>query len=156
MMDRTNSQSNPKNTERSVSGKNIPWKIIRDYAFILAGSLVQALAMRLFLVPGLLVSGGISGAAQLINHYTNWPIGVMVLIGNAPLFILGWRYLGKTLCVQNCICNSDVLCNDRWISLLYSASRNDQRPGAELIVWRFDAWGRVGIGVSGAGHERRE
>ena len=93
-MDRTNSQSNPKNTERSVSGKNIPWKIIRDYAFILAGSLVQALAMRLFLVPGLLVSGGISGAAQLINHYTNWPIGVMVLIGNAPLFILGWRYLG--------------------------------------------------------------
>ncbi len=114
---------------------------MRDYAFILAGSLVQALAMRLFLVPGLLVSGGISGASQLINHYTNWPIGLMVLIGNAPLFILGWRYLGgKTLCIQDGICDRDILCYDGWISLLYSTSGNDQRPGAELIVWRFDAW----------------
>ena len=50
--------------------------------------------MRLFLIPGLMVSGGISGAAQIINFYTNWPIGVMVLIGNTPLLVLGWRYLG--------------------------------------------------------------
>ena len=38
--------------------------------------------------------GGISGGAQIINHFTNWPIGLMVFIGNAPLFLLGWRYLG--------------------------------------------------------------
>jgi len=50
--------------------------------------------MRLFLIPGLLVSGGISGAAQIINFFTHWPIGVMVLLGNAPLLLLGWRYLG--------------------------------------------------------------
>jgi uncharacterized membrane-anchored protein YitT (DUF2179 family) len=30
----------------------------------------------------------------LINHFTGWPIGLMVLIGNIPLFILGWRFLG--------------------------------------------------------------
>ncbi len=50
--------------------------------------------MRLFLVPGQLVSGGISGAAQLVSHYTTWPIGLMVFFGNLPLFLLGWRYLG--------------------------------------------------------------
>ena len=70
------------------------WKTARDYAFLLIGSLIQALALRLFLVPALIVSGGISGAAQLINHYTQWPIGAMVFIGNLPLFLLGWRYLG--------------------------------------------------------------
>jgi uncharacterized membrane-anchored protein YitT (DUF2179 family) len=70
------------------------WKVVRAYAFILVGAFIQGLAMRLFMVPGNLVSGGISGAAQLINHYTRFPIGVMVLLGNAPLFILGWRYLG--------------------------------------------------------------
>ncbi|HPH96262.1 MAG TPA: YitT family protein [Anaerolineaceae bacterium] len=70
------------------------WESARAYTFILLGSLIQALAMRLFMVPADLVSGGISGAAQLINHYTGWPIGFMVLIGNIPLFILGWRYLG--------------------------------------------------------------
>ena len=51
--------------------------------------------MRLFLIPGLLVSGGISGAAQLINFGTGFPVGLMTLIGNVPLFILGWHYLGK-------------------------------------------------------------
>ncbi len=50
--------------------------------------------MDLFLVPAGLVSGGVSGAAQLINHYTLWPIGLMVFVGNLPLFVLGWRFLG--------------------------------------------------------------
>jgi uncharacterized membrane-anchored protein YitT (DUF2179 family) len=30
----------------------------------------------------------------LINFYTHWPIGLMVFIGNAPLFLIGWRFLG--------------------------------------------------------------
>ena len=70
------------------------WKTVRDYAFILAGALVQAFSMRLFLVPAQLVSGGVSGAAQIINFYTGWMVGLIVLVGNAPLFVLGWRFLG--------------------------------------------------------------
>jgi uncharacterized membrane-anchored protein YitT (DUF2179 family) len=69
----------------------------RDYFLITCGALLQALALRLFLVPADLVSGGVSGLAQLINHYTGWPIGVMILVGNAPLFLLGWRFLGGPL-----------------------------------------------------------
>jgi uncharacterized membrane-anchored protein YitT (DUF2179 family) len=69
---------------------------IVDYLYIILGALVQAVAMRLFLIPGFMVSGGISGAAQIIQFYTGWPIGVMVILGNLPLFILGWRYLGGT------------------------------------------------------------
>ncbi len=65
-----------------------------DYVLILLGALIQALALRLFLVPADLVSGGISGLAQLVNHYTALPIGMMVLVGNIPLFIMGWGYLG--------------------------------------------------------------
>ena len=52
--------------------------------------------MRLFLVPAKLASGGISGLSQIINYYTELPIGVMVLLGNIPLLWLGWRYLGGT------------------------------------------------------------
>ena len=71
-------------------------KAVTDFLFIISGAFVQAIAMRLFLIPGLMVSGGISGAAQIIQFYTNWPIGVMVFLGNMPLFLLGWRYLGGT------------------------------------------------------------
>lgn len=70
------------------------WRLVRDYGFLLVGALIQALAMRLFLVPGQMVSGGISGAAQIINFFTHWPIGLMVFVGNLPLFVLGWRFLG--------------------------------------------------------------
>ncbi len=73
---------------------HLTWKTLQDYSLLLAGALVQAFSMRLFLVPGLLVSGGISGAAQIINHYVTFPLGVMIFIGNVPLFILGWRFLG--------------------------------------------------------------
>ncbi len=66
----------------------------KDYSFVIVGVIIQAFAMRLFLVPAYLVSGGVSGAAQLINHLTDFPIGLMVLIGNIPLFFLGWRFLG--------------------------------------------------------------
>jgi uncharacterized membrane-anchored protein YitT (DUF2179 family) len=65
-----------------------------DYGLILTGAAIQAFALRLFLIPAELVSGGISGLAQLLNHYTAFPIGMMVLLGNIPLFILGWQYLG--------------------------------------------------------------
>src|SRR5512143_932722 len=67
---------------------------ILDYALLTIGAAIQGVGLRLFLVPAELASGGVSGMAQLINHYTHWPIGVMVLVGNAPLFLLGWKYLG--------------------------------------------------------------
>ena len=70
------------------------WSSMRDYGLITLGMFIQAVGLRLFLVPAQLASGGVSGIAQLINHFTGWPIGWIVLIGNIPLFILGWRYLG--------------------------------------------------------------
>ncbi|MCB0103275.1 MAG: YitT family protein [Anaerolineales bacterium] len=69
---------------------------IRDYLLITASSLIQAVSLRLFFIPANLASGGVSGISQLLNHYTGWPIGLMVFIGNVPLFLLGWRFLGGT------------------------------------------------------------
>jgi len=70
------------------------WPSLRDFGLVALGTLTQALGLRIFLIPANLASGGVSGISQLINHYTTWPIGLMVFIGNLPLFILGWRFLG--------------------------------------------------------------
>jgi len=70
------------------------WPWVRDLGLIIIGSLAQAIGLRLFLVPANLASGGVSGISQLINHFTGWPIGLMVFIGNVPLFLIGWRFLG--------------------------------------------------------------
>ncbi len=60
------------------------WEFVRDYVLIFAGAAIQAVGLRLFLVPADLASGGVTGISQLINHFTHWPIGVMVLVGNIP------------------------------------------------------------------------
>jgi uncharacterized membrane-anchored protein YitT (DUF2179 family) len=77
------------------------WPTLRDFALVAAGTLVQAIALRIFFVPANLASGGVSGIAQLINYLTKspsnpegWSIGLMVFLGNLPLFALGWRFLG--------------------------------------------------------------
>jgi uncharacterized membrane-anchored protein YitT (DUF2179 family) len=72
----------------------LSWGAVKDFLLIALGALIQALALRLFLVPANLASGGISGIAQILNYYTGFPIGLMVFLGNIPLFLLGWRYLG--------------------------------------------------------------
>lgn len=68
---------------------------LTDFLFIALGCLVQAVGMVVFMVPANLISGGISGLAQVLNHLTGWPIGMMTLIGNIPVLLLGWRYLGR-------------------------------------------------------------
>jgi len=70
------------------------WPTIRDFTLIGISSVIQAFSLRIFFVPANLASGGVSGISQLINHFTDWPIGLMVFIGNVPLFLLGWRFLG--------------------------------------------------------------
>jgi uncharacterized membrane-anchored protein YitT (DUF2179 family) len=70
------------------------WSSISDYLVICLGAVIQAVGLRLFLVPANLASGGVSGISQLINHFTGWPIGLMVFIGNVPIFLVGWRFLG--------------------------------------------------------------
>ncbi len=75
--------------------KHLP--AIRDYVVIAFSSLIQAIALRLFFIPANLASGGVSGIAQIVAHsFPKLPIGIgmMILIGNIPLFILGWRFLG--------------------------------------------------------------
>lgn len=78
----------------SLEPPHFSWKSFSDFLLITLGALLQAFSVRLFLVPANLVNGGITGLSQIINHYTGFPIGVMILLGNLPLFALGWRYLG--------------------------------------------------------------
>ncbi|HCC78794.1 MAG: hypothetical protein A2X25_08660 [Chloroflexi bacterium GWB2_49_20] len=77
-----------------MKNKKKIWPVLRDYLLILAGAVLQAISLRIFLLPAKLASGGVTGTSMLINHFTGWPIGTMVLIGNIPLFLLGWRFLG--------------------------------------------------------------
>ncbi|MGQ9480279.1 MAG: YitT family protein [Chloroflexus sp.] len=69
-------------------------RILTDYALLTIGALLSATAVRFFLVPNQVVTGGLTGVAQLLNTFVGTPVGVVVLVLNVPLLIAGWRYLG--------------------------------------------------------------
>ena len=83
-----------KKTREFIKNLSLDKRTLKDYLLILLGSTLQAISLRVFLIPAKLASGGVSGLSQIINNFTGWPIGLMVLIGNIPLFIMGWRFLG--------------------------------------------------------------
>jgi uncharacterized membrane-anchored protein YitT (DUF2179 family) len=69
--------------------------ILRGFFFLTIGSLISAINLNLFLAPSELAPGGVSGAAIILNKFTAWPIGLMMLSMNIPLIIVGFRYLGR-------------------------------------------------------------
>lgn len=83
-----------KKTRGFIKKLSLEKKALKDYLLILLGSTLQAISLRVFLIPAKLASGGVSGLSQIINNFTGWPIGLMVLIGNIPLIIMGWGFLG--------------------------------------------------------------
>ncbi|HEU5011074.1 MAG TPA: YitT family protein [Roseiflexaceae bacterium] len=68
--------------------------IVRDYALITAGAILVAISVDMFLIPNNVVVGGVTGAAMLLQTYAGTPVGMVTLLVNVPLFVLGFRVLG--------------------------------------------------------------
>ena len=74
--------------------KNFPLNR-QTFVLLTVGSLIQALNVNLFLAPAKIAPGGVSGTAIIIQEFTGWPLGLMILAMNVPLLILGYRSLGR-------------------------------------------------------------
>lgn len=71
---------------------------ILPYLWIALASAFYALGFCWCYEPNHIGFGGITGVGQIINHFLPWaPIGVVVILLNVPLFLLGWRLLGGHL-----------------------------------------------------------
>lgn len=71
---------------------------------IVIGSLIVAFAFNFFLVPYGILSSGISGIAILVGLVTPFNTGLLNLLFNLPLVVLGYFKLGKTITINTMIC----------------------------------------------------
>ena len=70
-------------------------RMVRDYAWIALGSVLYSLSFDWFYVPNQIGFGGLTALGMILNHLSPAiPIGMVVLILNIPLFLLGWKFLG--------------------------------------------------------------
>lgn len=68
---------------------------LQQYLLLTLGAFLLALNLDLFLAPSNVAPGGVSGTAILIHHFTDWPVGLTMLVLNVPLVVLGFRNLGR-------------------------------------------------------------
>ena len=66
-----------------------------QYAVITLGALVLALGQLVFIKPLHIPLGGVSGVALVANYLWKLPIGLVSIVLNLPLFVLGWRTMGR-------------------------------------------------------------
>ncbi len=78
-------------------------EMIQAYSQIIIGSLIGAAAYPTFLVPNNIAPGGLTGVATIFNFLWGWPVGTVSLVMNIPLFVVGYRTMGKVFAFRSLI-----------------------------------------------------
>ena len=78
-------------------------EIMIAYAQIVIGSVIGAAAYPTFLIPNSIAPGGLTGVATILNHLAGWPVGITALILNIPLFLIGYRTMGKVFAFRSLV-----------------------------------------------------
>ncbi len=69
---------------------------LKIYGIMFIGALCAALGVSLFLAPVGMVAGGLSGIGIMVRAITGFPVGILMLLLNIPLFLLAFRSMGIT------------------------------------------------------------
>ena len=64
------------------------------FLMITVGTFVYSVALEMFLVPNLVLDGGLTGISLMINYQTGILLGLLAFLLSIPFVVLGWRMLG--------------------------------------------------------------
>jgi uncharacterized membrane-anchored protein YitT (DUF2179 family) len=69
--------------------------VLTQVIVVLIGEIINVVAFHTLIIPTKLLSGGVVGSAMLLHQLFNLPIGLQTILYNIPIFLLGYRYLGR-------------------------------------------------------------
>ena len=72
-------------------------------ATVILGNVFYAFVIRLFLLPGNLMTGGTTGIGLVVKHFTGASISGFVLAFNIVMLIVGWTLLGTKFALTTVI-----------------------------------------------------
>jgi uncharacterized membrane-anchored protein YitT (DUF2179 family) len=86
---------------KSSAGK--AGKLITNVALIVLGNAIYAAGVVLFILPTGLITGGTTGIALIINHFTGMQISTFVGVFNVVMFALGYAVLGRKFAMSTLV-----------------------------------------------------
>lgn len=78
-------------------------ELLKDFAFCTVGSVLMAISIRMFTAPNHIAPGGVSGISTVVNYLTGWPIGVLTLLFNVPIFFFAFLEIGYKLVIKSAV-----------------------------------------------------
>lgn len=76
---------------------------LKNVASIVLGGVIMGFALIFFLVPSSIAAGGVSGISTVLHYLLGLPVGLMVLVLNIPIFILGFVNFNSRFLVTSII-----------------------------------------------------
>lgn len=81
--------------------KGLPFvKLLKRVSFIVLGSTLMGIGLEEFLVPNMILDGGIVGVSIILSHFTGWKLGSIIFALNIPFFFIGYKQIGKTFALS--------------------------------------------------------
>lgn len=111
-----------------------------DLLFILVGSFIFALAVNLFVIPNELGEGGVTGLTIIAYYLYEWSPGLVNLILNGILLLVGYRFLSKSTTIYTIIA---TLLN----SLFLHVTADWSVASDEIIVNTIFGGVFIGVGI---------
>jgi uncharacterized membrane-anchored protein YitT (DUF2179 family) len=84
-----------------VKRKNRILNLATKYFFLFIGAWLAAVGLEIFLVPNLIIDGGITGISIISSYLTKWPLGAFIFILNLPFLFFGYSQIGKTFVISS-------------------------------------------------------
>ena len=126
-----------------MRGNRRMMEIAADAAVVLLGTLVYASGLYFFIEPCNMAPGGASGIALILSHLTSLPVGLLTAALNVPMFLAGYRYIGRDYMWKTLLSVGSFTVFYDWI-----LSRFPVYEGEPLLSCLFGGvlWG-LGIGL---------
>ena len=80
---------------------NVKFQIFVEYLMMGIGAVIAAFAISEFLVPCLILDGGVVGVSIIINNLTGFSLSILTLVINAPFVLIGGRKLGHRFVMKS-------------------------------------------------------
>ena len=114
--------------------------LLYKYFMLFLGSFLAATGLEEFLVPNQVIDGGVVGISIMLNHLTQIPLGVYLIVLNLPFLYLGYMQIGKTFTISTLF---SVVSLAGWVTVLHPI----EKVTDDLFLAAIFGGITVGIGV---------
>jgi uncharacterized membrane-anchored protein YitT (DUF2179 family) len=80
--------------------KNRIINLVKKYSFLFIGACLAAIGLEIFLVPNLIIDGGVTGISIVSSYLTGLPLGLFIFVLNLPFLFFGYNQIGKTFVIS--------------------------------------------------------